>query len=179
MSKFTVALGSEYVCLGPLVSVVLASKIESCLSDCWIQKPKTARDGTVLKHSVDNRIKCESGEWDSATLYNTTGCACGGMVWHHTVGDAKDAAMLIKTMEEQGGIVISNNESDKILELGIRFIGRYDWNDHLAIVVSTILFNRNSRVHSYSSCPGSWSGRQSCPDCCRIRALSTPCLMAQ
>jgi hypothetical protein len=55
---------------------------------------------------------------------------CGGFIWHESVGDSIEAAKLLFEKENAGAPIICNSESDKVLAQGIRFIGRYSWDNN-------------------------------------------------
>ena len=133
METFLIDESVDYVCIGPLKSVALASEqLErgDPAPECWSKPPSAQCGGTVLVHDVDMRVPALHGEWRAGRLNNLeVENVCGGMVWHESVGGCEGAAKLLHLMQEAGGCVICNDETDEVVSQGIRFIGRYSWND--------------------------------------------------
>jgi hypothetical protein len=132
MESFVLDESVNYVCVGPVESALSACvKIESGLEEpkCWRNPPHSYCGGTVLVHDVDVRLPTLHGNWSSGNLFNQCGHICGGMVWHESVGNTKEAARLLFDMEQAGAEVICNQENQAVLALGIRFIGRYSWQE--------------------------------------------------
>ena len=133
MESFLIDESVDYVCIGPLKSVALASEqLErgDPAPECWSKPPSAQCGGTVLVHDVDMRVPALHGEWRAGRLFNALGGhVCGGMVWHESVGDCAGAAKLLHAMEDAGAPMICNKEPEEVLAQGVRFIGRYSWND--------------------------------------------------
>ena len=132
MESFIVDDRTKYMCAGPIGVAFNACKLlerEAPEPTCWQASPRTFSGGTVMVHDVDMRIPVRSGRWIVGRLYTAMGCICGGMVWHESVGGPQDAANLIRQMEDAGAPVICNTEPNDVLNLGVRFIGRYSWQD--------------------------------------------------
>ena len=144
MDSFAISPSSEldqqtWVSIGPFNSAFRAAKmLESCDQYahpiCWSNEVSASfGSGTVLIHDVDMRVPVLPGNWRVAKLLNPFGELAGGIVYHEeSVGkDLSDAARLIHAMENSGAPVICNEEPEGVRAQGIRFIGRYSWDQHV------------------------------------------------
>lgn len=93
----------------------------------WPNPPEELTGGTVLQHKVSYLAPALNGVWDFIPVYpdGTSTCVLGGLFRH--LNNFSDPAKEIMSMERACGDLKCNKESQEVLDLGVRFIGRYSW----------------------------------------------------